>query len=114
MEAPTISSLRSAIAPFGRQFVRYALAVILIWVGALKFAAYEAEAVQALTSESPLLSWVYDIFSVDAFARILGVVEILAGIGIALRPIVPLWCLGDSLSDVRGARGDHEEVSQSA
>lgn len=110
----------------------------------------------------------YDIFSVDAFARILGVVEILAGIGIALRPIVPLlsalgsafavllfattltflfttpgvytaggfpqlspapgqflardlllfavaiWCLGDSLSDVRGARGDHEEVSQSA
>ncbi|MGI8702195.1 MAG: DUF417 family protein [Nocardioidaceae bacterium] len=161
-----MSSLRSAIAPFGRHFVRCALALILIWVGGLKFAAYEAEAVQALTSESPLLSWVYDIVSVPAFARILGVVEILAGIGIALRPIVPLlsalgsafavllfattltflfttpgvytsggfpqlspmpgqflakdlmllavaiWPLGDALSDMRSARGAHEEVSQ--
>lgn len=65
------------IAVFGRYFVLYALAVILIWVGGLKFAAYEAMAVQGLVTESPLLSWVYDIVDVPTFARILGIAEIL-------------------------------------
>jgi len=78
------------IAVIGRYFVLYALAVILIWVGGLKFAAYEAMAVQGLVTESPLLSWVYDIVDVQTFARILGVAEILAGLAIALRPVVPL------------------------
>jgi len=78
------------IAVFGRYFVLYALAVILIWVGGLKFAAYEAMAVQGLVTESPLLSWVYDIVDVRTFARILGIAEILAGLAIALRPVVPL------------------------
>ncbi len=78
------------IAVFGRYFVLYALAVILIWVGGLKFAAYEAMAVQGLVAESPLLSWIYDIVDVRTFARILGIAEILAGLAIALRPAVPL------------------------
>jgi len=88
--AGRLDSTGSVIADFGRHFVYYALAIILIWVGGLKFAAYEAEAIQGLVSESPLLSWLYDVFSVRDFSRILGSVEILAGIGIALRPLVPL------------------------
>lgn len=74
------------IAVIGRYFVLYALAVILIWVGGLRFAAYEAMAVQGLVTESPLLSWVYDIVDVQTFARILGVAEILAGLAIAFAP----------------------------
>ena len=94
-------STGSAIAAFGRYFVLYALAVILIWVGGLKFAAYEAEAIQPLVAESPLLSWLYDIFDVRTFARILGIAEILAGIAIALRPIVPsLSALGGAFATV--------------
>lgn len=89
-DAGRLHNADSGIARVGRHFVRYALAIILIWVGGLKFATYEAEAVQGLVSESPLLSWLYSVFSVPDFARILGSGEILAGIGIALRPIAPL------------------------
>jgi len=67
----------------------YALSLILIWVGGLKFAAYEAQAIETLVAESPLLSWLYDLFDVRTFARILGGAEILAGVAIALRPVRP-------------------------
>ena len=77
------------LALVGRYFMIYALAGILLWVGALKFAAYEAEAVQMFAAESPLLSWLYNIFGVRTFSRLLGVAEILAGVAIALRPLVP-------------------------
>jgi len=87
------------IAVFGRYFVLYSLAAVLIWVGGLKFAAYEAEAIQPLVTESPLLSWLYDIFDVRPFARLLGSVEILAGVAIALRPVVPwLAALGGAFA----------------
>jgi len=52
--------------------VRVSLAVTLIWVGGLKFSAYEAEALKPLVSNSPLLSWVYGFLSVPAFGMILG------------------------------------------
>jgi len=91
----------AAIEVFGRYFVLYSLAAILIWVGGLKFAAYEAEAIQPLVTESPLLSWLYDIFDVRSFARILGSAEILAGVAITLRPVAPLLsALGGAVATV--------------
>ena len=39
--------------------IRYGLVVILVWIGALKFAAYEAEGIEPLVSNSPLISWGY-------------------------------------------------------
>ncbi len=91
----------ASVASFGRYFVLYSLALILIWVGGLKFAAYEAEAIQPLVMESPLLSWVYGILDVRWFARLLGVAEILAGIAIALRPVQPrLSAIGGAFSAV--------------
>jgi len=70
--------------------VRVSLAVTLIWVGGLKFSAYEAEALKPLVSNSPLLSWVYGFLSVPAFGMILGAGEIILGIMILTRPIAPL------------------------
>jgi len=43
------------IQRFGELFLRYGLALILIWIGALKFTAYEAMAIEPLVMESPLL-----------------------------------------------------------
>ncbi|MBA2337445.1 MAG: DUF417 family protein [Acidimicrobiia bacterium] len=80
----------ASLAVIGRYLVLYALAATLIWVGGLKFAAYEAEGIAPLVMESPLLSWLYDIFDVPTFGRVLGTAEILAGIGIALRPVAPM------------------------
>lgn len=46
------------IGVFGRYYVLYALAVILIWVGGLKFVAFEARAIERHVTESLLLSWI--------------------------------------------------------
>jgi len=74
----------------GGYFIRYGLALTLIWVGALKFSGYEAEAIQPLVANSPLLSWAYTFLSVPAFAAALGIGEIVLGLMIAARPFAPL------------------------
>ena len=55
----------------------------------LKFTAYEAEAIKPLVENSPILSWVYGVMSVQTFSMVLGVTEILLGILIAARPFSP-------------------------
>ncbi len=69
--------------------LRYGLVIILLWVGALKFTAYEAEGIRAFVDNSPLLSWLYEIFSVRTFSRLLGVFEIVLGLLIGSRPVAP-------------------------
>lgn len=73
----------------GAAVIRYGLAVVIVWVGLLKFTAYEAEGVQGFVAHSPLLSWTYSVMSVRSFAAVLGSVEVLIGILIALRPVAP-------------------------
>lgn len=66
---------------------RYGLAIVMIWIGAMKFTSYEAEGIQPLVANSPLMSWLYDLMSVQGFSNLLGTVEIVVGLMIALRPI---------------------------
>lgn len=84
----------------GAWIVRYGLAIVLIWVGLLKFTAYEAEGVQGFVSNSPFLSWAYSVFSVRSFAALLGVIEILCGLLILTRPIAPMISAIGSLGAV--------------
>ena len=48
-------------------------------------------------SESPLMSWVYDIFSVYIFSALLGVFEIAAAVLLAVKPWWPKISIGGSL-----------------
>jgi len=73
----------------GRLVVRYGLVLVVAWIGALKYTAYEAKGIQPLIAHSPMLSWVYNIFTVRTFAGALGTVEIIAAVLIALRPVAP-------------------------
>ena len=68
---------------------RYGLAVVLFWYGGLKFMAYEAEGIAPLVSSSPLMSWVYEVFSVRTFSALLGVFEIAAAVLLVLKPWWP-------------------------
>ena len=52
----------------------------------MKFTAYEANGIQPLVANSPFLYWVYSIFSVQAFASLLGSFEIGIAAMIAARP----------------------------
>ena len=73
----------------GAVLLRYSLVIVLLWVGALKFTAYEADAVANFVDNSPLLSWMLDIFSVRTFSGLLGAFEITLALMIAARPVAP-------------------------
>ncbi len=78
----------------GAKIIRYGLALVLIWIGFLKFTPYEAEGIKGLVSNSPFFSWTYSAFGVRGFARILGVIEIVLGILICIKsfsPKVSFW-----------------------
>ena len=77
------------VATAGRLLVRYALVVVIAWIGALKYTSYEATAIQPLIAHSPLLSWLYHIVSVRTLAAVLGTAEITAALLIAARPWWP-------------------------
>lgn len=73
----------------GGMFIRCGLVVILLAIGGLKFTAYEAEGIKGLVENSPLMSWAYNIFSVRNYSAIIGTIEIIFGVLIALRPLAP-------------------------
>jgi len=75
------------IKAFGEFLLRYGLVLILGWIGAMKFTAYEAEGIKPLVETSPLMSWMYTVFSLQATSNIIGVTEVTAAVLIAIRPI---------------------------
>jgi uncharacterized membrane protein YkgB len=85
--ASAVVTAEHPAAVAGRLLVRYGLVVVIAWIGALKYTAYEATAIQPLIAHSPLMSWLYNIFSVRALAAVLGTAEIIAAVLIALRPL---------------------------
>lgn len=78
-----------AIDSIGGLVARYGLVIVIAWFGGLKFMAYEAEGIQPLVSASPLMGWLYDIFSVHAFSALLGVFELAAAALLAVKPWWP-------------------------
>jgi uncharacterized membrane protein YkgB len=87
MESDTDTALSEKLQALGIFMTRYGLAVVFAWIGAMKFSAYEANGIQPLVANSPLMSWLYNIFSVQAFSNWLGVLEIAIAVMIAARPI---------------------------
>lgn len=88
-----------AVQRIGQFLLRYGLVLILGWIGAMKFTAYEAEGIQALVATSPLMSWMYKVFSLQATSNIIGVAEIIAALLIAIRPLsAKLSAIGSALA----------------
>ena len=70
--------------------LRYGLALIFLWIGGMKFTAYEAQGIRPLAENSPLMSWLLAVLGTQAFSNLLGVVEIATGVLLALRPLSAL------------------------
>lgn len=68
---------------------RYGLAIVLAWFGAMKFTYYESHGISHWVANSPFLSWVYEIMSIDAFGRLNGTVELVTAALLALKPWSP-------------------------
>ena len=76
-----------SVQKLGELVIRYGLVLVLGWIGAMKFTAYEAAGIKTLVETSPLMSWMYKVFSLQATSNIIGVAEITAATLIAIRPL---------------------------
>jgi reactive chlorine resistance protein C len=78
--------MSSSIAALGHWVLRYGLALVISWIGGMKFTAYEAQGIAPLVEKSAFLGWIYHLLTVRQFSAGLGVVEISIAVLIALRP----------------------------
>lgn len=82
----------------GHVVARYGLVVVLAWIGFGKYVKMES---RVLIEGSPLMSWVYDVASMNTVARTLGTLEIVAAVLIATVPFAPRLCaIGSAMAVV--------------
>jgi uncharacterized membrane protein YkgB len=79
-------SRTTGVAPL---VARYGLVIVLAWFGAMKFTYYESHGISHWVANSPFLSWVYDIMSIDAFGRLNGSIEMITAALLAVKPWFP-------------------------
>lgn len=84
-----ITMAGTKLEQIGGGIVRYGLALVLGWIGALKFTAYEAKGIAPLVAHSPLMSWGYKVMSMQAFSMLIGTVEIALAVLIVTRVLAP-------------------------
>jgi reactive chlorine resistance protein C len=77
----------TSIQTRGAFILRYGLVLVIGWIGAMKFTAYEAAGIQPLVASSPLMRCLYHYVSGQAVAHVLGSVEVAIAVMIALLPV---------------------------
>jgi reactive chlorine resistance protein C len=90
----------STIDTIARVLGRYGLVLVIGWIGALKFANYEAHEIQPLVAHSPFTGWLYSIFPVYTFSALLGVFEVAAAVLLAIKPVAPKLSIVGSLQAI--------------
>lgn len=82
-----VHPLDQTISAIGDQALRFSVIIVLAWIGAMKFTAYEAGAIEGLVASSPFTAWLYGVFSLQGASNFIGTVEILTAAAILLAPL---------------------------
>ena len=99
-KANELVQLGAHFSNFGKQAIRFSVAGVLGWIGAMKFTAYEAGAIEGLVASSPFTSWLYDLFSVQGAANLIGGVEIAAALLIVAGTRFPLAAIAGAVGAI--------------
>jgi len=78
--AQQINALGDKVTRIGTHALRFTSATVLAWIGAMKFTAYEAGAIEGLVASSPLTSWLYSVTSLQGASNIIGSTEIITAL----------------------------------
>jgi reactive chlorine resistance protein C len=89
-----VSSARLALhaRPFelvSGAILRYSLVLFLVLFGLAKFTEGEALTIQPWVANSPFLGWLYALTSVQGGSNVIGVIELIVGVLLAVRPWWP-------------------------
>ncbi len=85
----TSTRVGAALTALGGAILRYGLVGILLYLGAFKFTATEAQAIQPLIANSPLMSWLYMLTGLQGASNVIGAAEIVIAALLAVRPVSP-------------------------
>lgn len=81
--------------------LRWALVVIFLWFGGMKFTAYEAGGIAPFVAHSPIVSWLQDLFGVQGSSYVIGVIELSTSVALILGAFLPIFsALGAAMSSV--------------
>lgn len=81
--------------------LRWALVVIFLWFGGMKFTAYEAEGIAPFIAHSPLMSWLHILFGIRGASYVIGVLELSTAAALIAGAINPVFsALGAAMSTI--------------
>ncbi|MEJ7747546.1 MAG: DUF417 family protein [Luteimonas sp.] len=84
------------IMAIGTTGMRYGLALIFLWFGAMKFTSYEATGIAPFIANSPLVGWWHSTLGIQGASTMLGVFEIATAVLLAICPVAPRACVVDA------------------
>ena len=91
------AGLRQALRAVAAKGPYAALAIIFVWFGGMKFTGYAAHAIEGLVANSPLLSLLYNVLSVQGASVLIGTAEISIGLLLAGRFVSPKLSLAGAI-----------------
>ncbi|HAS8121772.1 TPA: DUF417 family protein [Vibrio vulnificus] len=72
----------------------FGVVLVLLWIGVYKFTPTEAKLIEPLVVNHPLMSWLYNLFSVQMVSNFIGATEIIVAIGLVIglkKPQIGYW-----------------------
>ena len=100
VKSTELAELGTHLSRYGKEAVRFAVAGVLGWIGAMKFTGYEASAIEGLVVSSPLTSWLYSVLSLQGAANLIGGIEIATALLIVAGTRVPKAAIAGALGAI--------------
>ena len=70
--------------------LRWALVIVFLWFGGMKFAGYEANGIAPFIADSPIMSWLHVLFGVQGASYVIGVLELATAIALIAGAFNPI------------------------
>lgn len=101
---PFLNRYRLHVAEQDRKdlaLLRWALVLVFLWFGAMKFTMYEADGIAPFIGHSPLMSWL-GMFGTQGQSYFIGVIELSTAAALAIGAFRPVFsALGALIVDFR-------------
>lgn len=69
--------LRDKFTAYQHQWLNFfPVALVLVWIGSMKFFEFEAKGIETLLTHSPLMSWMYDVLSLQMASNLIGIYDL--------------------------------------
>jgi reactive chlorine resistance protein C len=82
-------------------FLRWALVIVFLWFGGMKFTSYEAHGNAPLIDHSPIMSWMNVAFGIQGASDLIGTIELATAAVLIAGAFLPLAsALGAAMSTV--------------